>query len=90
MSATRRPDPKWAPRRWILQQFGLPVRAFESAVTNGFVRSAKFGERNQSARVFNVADAAAYLEAISEGRKPRVVRKLKPTGNNLRSMEKHP
>ncbi len=66
-------DQEWVPRRWVLTRFGLPARVFDRAVAEGFVRSAKFGESQQAARVFFVADVQRYMLAISAGRTPNRV-----------------
>lgn len=65
-----RQAPRRALRRWILDHFGLPIRAFDRAVADGYIRSAKFGETRQSARVFLVQDCERYKMALAAGRKP--------------------
>ncbi len=70
MSSLGEPQQKWAPRRWILDRFGLPVRVFDRAVAEGYVRSAKFGETQQAARLFFVPDVERLMLAVAAGRAP--------------------
>jgi hypothetical protein len=66
-------NPRWAPRRWILDHFGLPIRAFDRAIADGYIRSAKFGDSRQAARVFLVQDCERYMLELAAGRTPRRV-----------------
>ena len=67
---------KWARRDDIFDMFGIPVRKFQRLVHEGYVRSVKFGDTQQAARVYRVADVEDALQALAEGRQPR-----RPTGN---------
>lgn len=70
MTASSQQEPKWAPRRWILQRYGIPIRAFEAAVGAGYIRSAKWGASKQARRVFYVSDVERLLLAVAAGRTP--------------------
>lgn len=61
---------RWASRRWILERYSLPIRKFEEAVGNGVVRSVKFSESRQGARVFLISDVEKLMLALAAGRKP--------------------
>lgn len=63
--------PVWAPKRWVLERYGLPVRALERAIADGYVRTVKFGDRRQSQRVLHVADVEKLLLALATGKQPR-------------------
>ena len=51
----------------------MPHRAFERAVADGFVRSAKFGSMRQAARLYLVRDVDNFLMAVATGREPKRV-----------------
>lgn len=61
----------WADRRTILRLFSIPQRKLDGLYGIGAIRSAKFGNKQQSARVYRVADVDAALTALAEGREPR-------------------
>jgi hypothetical protein len=71
MTSTPQPAPTWAPRRWVLEKFQIPVRQLDRAAAEGLIRTVKFGERAQSARLFKTSDIEAWLDALSAGRTPR-------------------
>lgn len=60
---------KWASRTKILEEYGMPCRAFDRAVADGLIGSIKFGERQQSTRVFNVGDVERLMMNLAAGRK---------------------
>lgn len=59
---------RWASRHWILEQFGMPIRAFDRAVVDGHIRSVKFGETRQAARVFLIRDCERFMLKLAAGR----------------------
>ncbi len=73
MRSTPSVEPKWASRRWILDRYGLPVRAFQRAVVDGYVRNARFGSERQSSVRFLVRDVDNYVLAVAAGRSPKRV-----------------
>ena len=58
----------WASRAWLLQNFGMPQRQLDRAVDQGFVRTAKFGEARQAARLYFVPDVERFMMNESAGR----------------------
>ncbi len=51
--------------------FGLPYSYLQNLVTEGAVRSIKFGDKKQAGRLYRSADIEAALERMSLGRRPR-------------------
>jgi len=51
--------------------FGLPYSYLQSLVSEGVVRSIKFGNQKQSGRLYCSVDIEAALERMSVGRRPR-------------------
>jgi hypothetical protein len=71
-------EPRWAPRRWILDRYHLPVRALDRAVAAGWVRTCKWSESRQGARQFFVPDVERLLLELAAGRTPtRVAGRLR-------------
>ena len=58
-------DKLWAKRRTVLTIFELPVRKLDNFVLEGWVRTAKLGNCKQSARLYNIDDVRATLNALA-------------------------
>ena len=61
----------WVSRRDVLSRYRIPVRHLDQATATGIVRTVKFSETQQGARLYRVSDLEAWLTALSQGRKPK-------------------
>ena len=61
----------WAHRRWVRERYGIPVRVLDRAITDGHIRTVKFGENRQSSRLIYVADVEKFMLALAAGKLPR-------------------
>lgn len=70
--------PLWADAKLVLQRIGLPRQRLIEQARAGHVRSVKFSETRQAARLYHTGDVLDAMDRLAAGAQPRRRTRARP------------